>query len=179
MLSPKMQFQTQKASLIIMIIGALVTGIYFWFYFPFSLWYKIVMAINTVAVMAFMGANLAGIIQQYKQYEAQIEAQKELAKIQGIEFKEPSQPELNENQIRSIRKWFCRSLFVLGSAIILFVAYLIKNSAETHTFYKGNLILDVLLTALGVWAIWKSVKVHNQTEKFIKNKFYNVKGGLK
>lgn len=72
------QFEASMLSMTLMLIGMIITIIYFVIYFDFQTWYKIVLIFNGLAGFLFMSSYLTTTYQQYVSYMEITNFQKEL-----------------------------------------------------------------------------------------------------
>lgn len=62
------QLEASMMSLSLILIGMVISVVYFTFYFDFPLWYKIVLVINGIAGVIFLWSFLVTTFQQYQSY---------------------------------------------------------------------------------------------------------------
>lgn len=79
------QLEASMMSMTLIMIGMLISVVYFIFFFNFALWYRIVLAINGIAGFIFLSSFLITTFQQYQSYLQAIEFQKELKGGQNAE----------------------------------------------------------------------------------------------
>lgn len=72
------QYEASMLSMSFILIGLIITVIYFVVYFSFPVWYKIVLAINGFAGFIFISSFLVTTYQQYRTYMIAFNFQKEL-----------------------------------------------------------------------------------------------------
>lgn len=72
------QYEASMMSMALILIGLVVTVIYFWFFFNFATWYKVFLVINGIAGVIFLWSYLVTTFQQYRSYMETIEFQNEL-----------------------------------------------------------------------------------------------------
>lgn len=65
-------------SMVLILIGIVVSGIYFTIYVDLATWYKVFLCINALAGVGFLGSFLVMTFQQYKAYLEVKEFQREL-----------------------------------------------------------------------------------------------------
>jgi Ca2+/Na+ antiporter len=72
------QYEASMMSMTLILIGMIITIVYFILYFDFRIWYKIVLAINGLAGIVFMWSFLVTQFQQYRSYMQIKEFQEEM-----------------------------------------------------------------------------------------------------
>lgn len=77
-LSLRVQYESSMMSMSLIFIGMILSAIYLSVYVDFPLWYKVVLVINLLAGMVFIGSFLVTTFQQYQSYLSAIEFQEEL-----------------------------------------------------------------------------------------------------
>ena len=62
------QYEASMLSMTFIMVGLVVSVVYFIIYLDFALWYKIILGINGLAGVIFMSSYLITTYQQYKSY---------------------------------------------------------------------------------------------------------------
>ena len=72
------QLEASLLSMVLILIGLVLTTFYIIFYVAFPLWYKIIVVINLIAGFGFISSNLITTYQSYNSYLNAVEFQHEL-----------------------------------------------------------------------------------------------------
>ena len=71
------QYEASMMSMVFMLVGLIVTIVYFTFFFNFALWYKILLLLNGIAGLVFFGAYIITTYQQYQTYMEAVKVQEQ------------------------------------------------------------------------------------------------------